>query len=540
MRTLLAQADLSAHAIPAGPDARLPPALFLPLDRLLLRGGDSRLSVSSPDGLNVYGCKICPWPELSSFGSTTASTISARAYARAERARAELIERTSSAAIDRVLDDRLEEIRETLKLVLGLQREAAEIVFSPSGTDAQLLALFAAQATLGGPLTSVVVAADQTGSGTAYTAAGCHFDCRSALCAPVGKGGRISGFGAVRDSISIALHDEGRIPCDLDAIDGCVEAAVARAVGDGHRVLLQTMDRSKLGWRAPSEACIHSILTRWPDSVQVVVDACQGRLSGRRIAAYLQRGFIVLLTGSKFFGGPAFSGAMLVPPRVGHRLAAAQMPGGLCDYSCLGDWPPAWRGLRSQLSRPYNLGAWLRWEAALAEMQSYFAIPIETRRRTLARLAHAIASRIETSNALEMLPAQASDDSDGMDDDEFSSPTVFPFLVRRDGKVLREKACLRIWRWLHRDASTKLSADATTHARDLSRHLYQLGRPVTVGKRSGERRTYLRLSTGARLVSECWSPDESETDRRVEAQIAKISDALQKTELLISHLSDIE
>ncbi|MET4220546.1 hypothetical protein ACVWWG_008813 [Bradyrhizobium sp. LB7.2] len=93
-------------------------------------------------------------------------------------------------------------------------------------------------------------------------------------------------------------------------------AAVLRAVetslAQGRRVLLQIMDSSKLGWRAPSEACLDEIARRWPRKVQIVVDARQVRLGRRRLRSYLDRGYMVLTTGSKFFGGPAFSGALLV------------------------------------------------------------------------------------------------------------------------------------------------------------------------------------------------------------------------------------
>ena len=49
------------------------------------------------------------------------------------------------------------------------------------------------------------------------------------------------------------------------------------------------------------------------DKVMIVIDACQARLGRARIRWYLERGFPVLLTGSKFFTGAPFSGALLVP-----------------------------------------------------------------------------------------------------------------------------------------------------------------------------------------------------------------------------------
>lgn len=53
--------------------------------------------------------------------------------------------------------------------------------------------------------------------------------------------------------------------------------AIENSLAQGRRVLLQIMDSSKLGWRAPSAACLDEIARRWPRKVQVVVDARQAR-----------------------------------------------------------------------------------------------------------------------------------------------------------------------------------------------------------------------------------------------------------------------
>ena len=58
--------------------------------------------------------------------------------------------------------------------------------------------------------------------------------------------------------------------------------------------------------------------------VDVLVDACQMRLPLERIRACLAAGWMVLVTGSKFFGGPPFAGALLVPAPIITR--ASQLP----------------------------------------------------------------------------------------------------------------------------------------------------------------------------------------------------------------------
>jgi hypothetical protein len=61
--------------------------LLMPLDRLLGCGGDPRLSIDPASGLNGYGCQPFPCPGTLSFASSTATSISERAYDRARIAR---------------------------------------------------------------------------------------------------------------------------------------------------------------------------------------------------------------------------------------------------------------------------------------------------------------------------------------------------------------------------------------------------------------------------------------------------------------------
>src|SRR5258708_32488202 len=70
--------------------------LFLPLDRLLVSGGDPRLKIDPVSRVNVYGCQPLPCPGTLSFASSTATSISQPAYDRARKARAELLVSTLS------------------------------------------------------------------------------------------------------------------------------------------------------------------------------------------------------------------------------------------------------------------------------------------------------------------------------------------------------------------------------------------------------------------------------------------------------------
>src|SRR4051794_22328783 len=227
--------------------------LFTPLDTLLASGGDPRLALDPNDRVNAYGCAASPEPELWNFASATASTISQMAYDRAALAREELMHKCLLDEVEIAFDARCEDMREELRGQLQLSPRV-DIVFSPSGTDSQLHALLLARAVLGAQPMTIVVGADQTGSGTGHTARGHHFSTMTASGLAVRKDGVVVGLAG--DSIMIPLLDAASgIAMRADA-DAAIMRAIEDSLAQGRRVLLQIMDSSKLGWRAPSEACL--------------------------------------------------------------------------------------------------------------------------------------------------------------------------------------------------------------------------------------------------------------------------------------------
>ena len=131
--------------------------LFLPLDRLLGGGGDPRLSIDAASGVNGYGCRPFPCPDTLSFASSTATSISQRAFDRAQLAREALMQSAIAVGIDAAFDARIEAMRGELKSCLGLSLSGTDVVFSPSGTDSQLQALCLTRALLGPALLAVIV-----------------------------------------------------------------------------------------------------------------------------------------------------------------------------------------------------------------------------------------------------------------------------------------------------------------------------------------------------------------------------------------------
>ena len=508
-----------------GERADSPRDLFAPLDDLLVRGGDVRLALDAATRTNDYGCGPSPAPELLSFASSTATPISERAYARAELAREELMRASIEDGFEEAYDARLEEMRGMLRAHLQLSAADADVVFSPSGTDSQLHALFLARTLLGDKVTTIVVGSDQTGSGTVHTSRGCHFGPRTVSGRAVEKDSAIAGLSG--PSIALPLCDGSREIRPRADIDDAVIKAVDAAVSRGGSVLLQIMDSSKLGWRAPGEMCLREIARRWPGRVQVAVDACQMRLGHTRMRAYLNRGYMVLISGSKYLGGPAFSGALLVPVGLAAMLdRPATIPSGFLDYASRSDWPKGWSALRARFPSRLHFGQWLRWEAALDEMGAYYRLPAAFRARATRELSAGFASLIALSPSLRPVEPMML-----YIDEEFAVPTILPFTINTGNGPISAAGVRKLHRALMQDLRESIAGSAADREVAASRCL--IGQPVSFQTRAGQSIAALRLCVGARHVIDAWSYDPALVEQNLVRELDRAAQVVAKIELLL-------
>jgi hypothetical protein len=507
--------------------------LFAPLDQLLTCGGDPRLNVNPATGLNEYGCQPFPCPDTLSFSSSTATSISRRAYDRAQKARESLMQSAIAVGVDAAFDARIEAMREELRSCLGLLQSDVDVVFSPSGTDSQLQALFLGRALLGPVLTTVVVGADQTGSGTINTSRGRHFSAATANGSRVHKGEPIAGLAHSVESVALRLFDEAGQPRSQMAIDLLVLGAVERAAADGDGVLLQIMDSSKFGWRAPSDECLDEISARWPGQVLIIVDACQMRLGRVRLRNYLDRGYLMIITGSKFFTGPPFSGALLVPSAFAEDIdGTVDVPLGLFEYSSRSDWPGNWPNLRSRFPVRANFGQWLRWEAALEEISAYFRVPDWFRLSALTAFGKGVERLIEASPSLRLLSPQQRPGDAGDDDEELAQRTIFPFMIEHHGRVLSLEECRALYRALAGGAATIAGADSS----GIAAKSCLIGQPVALARGEGRTSAALRICAGARLVTETWSSDENAAQENLRRELGRVDAIVGGIERLLAQM----
>jgi hypothetical protein len=461
------------------------------LEKLLTVGGDTRLDIDPASGLNRYACGARP-SNVMPLGSCTSSTVSWRGFEAAQNAARSIY---SAEDPNAAANELAKVTRARLRQLLTLADDT-EIALAPSGTDVELLALALAAGSGSRPIMNILVGPGEVGSGTPLAAAGRHYDIRTANGRPAQVGEPVNPELAARVKVrSVDLRTSHGVMHSESEIDAAVLELFVEASETDSIVLLHVVAHSKTGVHAPSLSCLDR-LRKTSDDVAVVVDAAQGRISRRGLREALHNGYLVMLTGSKFYGGPPFSGALLVPPRFQPGLRGIRtLPDGFRSYFSAVEMPESWRELRQTLSKEPNVGLLLRWSAAIAEMEAYYRVPNHLRLRVLRFFeaeAPAILGSSEVIRLLPVFPPLCDDSSHRLLE---SKTTVFGFWVTPPGAV-RPLNKDRL-KELHFDLATDLSAQCDASDRDVMSRQIHVGQPVDLGL-SGY---VLRVALGGELIT---------------------------------------
>jgi hypothetical protein len=515
--------------------------LDLPTAVLMSAGGDDRITLDEQSGLNSYGCAPEPIRAIS-YSSSTASSISAPAYAHAHAVHHQLrLAVADGESEDAAYTRFLRSARGRIRNVYGLSADV-DIAFGASGTDLEYLAL-ALSLQSGQNVTNIVVEVDEVGSGCLFSQAGQYFAGRTALGMDVEKGAHLPGFGPDRIAVETlkTRTENGPVRGDNDYAAMLLETA-GDVIAKGGRPLVHIIHRSKTGIITPSISAIDKLLAAHGDALDLVVDACQGRISPATIDAYLSRGASIFLTGSKFIGGPPFSAWMLVPARLSARMKRrTDAPQGLAHFFARGDMPTGWSDTDAVLPARTNFGLLLRLEAGLFELERLLAMPMKRVDAVIVAFGTAMRSLVGAM-PVRLIEGAANDPAAG--DHANGEKPIHP-LDRKmlyvieltdplptTGKPLNVEQAREVYRGLYTDMSESF-ADARD--RLTASEICHLGQPVKCLKHAdGEWAPTLRLSLSAPQIFEMIGLD---ADRLVERFTADIERIAAKIRLLTGTLA---
>lgn len=284
-------------------------------------------------------------------------------------------------------------------------------------------------------------------------------------------------------------------------------------------VILHVLAGSKTGLCYPSLTAVKELIAKHgagPSSrLLVVVDACQLRTHAAAIHTYVNLGCVVLITGSKYFGGPPFCGAVLFPKALGDELNSPRTVfDGLGDYFNMFDMPKSMTELRSQLpSTWFNAGLALRWVAALSIIEQYESIDPAARAEAINVWCSGVGAAVSDGwPFLAVLPETGiSPDGTGVAAERIGGllNTIAPIMVRvHDNKAdsaagkcplngLSADELKKVHRMLQEDVSSRLPADTPPEDREAAAFKCLIGQPVKLG---GAPFGVVRIALGAQMV----------------------------------------
>lgn len=455
-------------------------------EEIIRSGGDHRLDIIQGSFLNLYGCSPTPYEHIS-YSSSTASTVSFDAYNHARN------------IFDRVcklddLSDPFQNVRDRLRSYIGLD-DSVDIALGPSGTDMELISLLASIEK--NPVVSnILVARDEVGSGIEFAASGRHSSSTTPSGKSATKGDYIAGFekhDIELESVSVRHSNGSIVPVDdvLKDVVSKIESATAR----GRRVLLHLVYRTKTGIISPCFYSIKKLMQKYSENLDVVVDACQYRMSNESLRLLLAANCMVIITGSKFYAGAPFSSALLVPESVRDRFVTnnSSIPKGIEDYFSRSELPIRWAIFNSLPSERNNVGLLLRWETALYEMTRFSAVHKE-RFQASVQIFHEVLDQIISSYDCFSLVREDKGVSLVTEQDSIFNQTIQTFVLE-DGKKELNDAKI-IYQALYQDLSPILD-------NPIAKTICHIGQPVKVKKNAdGNWSAALRVSLNANYFAQ--------------------------------------
>lgn len=417
------------------------------------------------------------------LGSCTASSPSQTAWHAAEALLATLRE---SPDPEGEIDRAARRHRQRLAALFELP-EDARIALTPSGTDAiylvSLLGLQQAER-----VHHLVVGASELGGATVLAAQGRAISDAVPFGAPLPKGTPLADLADRCSAEPLYLRRPDGARLEPSEVDDLVLEAVDAVPAD-RAVVLHLVAHSKTGLRAPSTALSRRLSEGLGSRLIVLIDAAQGRLAPRDVRTALDFGFPVLFTGSKFYSGPPFSSALVLPGSLAGD--PGPLPASLGSWFSADGLPRSWEQARASLPERTNVGLALRWEAALAEIERYHGIAPRHRAGVYHTFAGAVHEVFGPSEVLEvdvpMPPVHQLVTALG------AFPSVFSFRVRGPDGYLEKPALTKLHALLDTDLSER---DPRLGGR------YHLGQPVALGPPEETASTVLRVALGARMVSD--------------------------------------
>lgn len=424
----------------------------------------------------------------------------------------------------------MEEMRQRLHAAFQLP-EGSEVILCPSGSDAEYIPVAIARALVpetgsSRKILNVVSQLREVGAGSAPAAGGEFFSTHTPLSGALPDhmlNGRLSGMDDDALLSHVDIPARGRDGSVTDVRDAIAEV-LSGAAASGAYPIVHGVFGGKTGLmdtqmpRSSGSAHVGS------DSL-AVIDACQGRFSLEELHDWLSEGSdaIVLVTGSKFYQGPPFAGAVIVPPRIAEVLRGAPAPFpstmydadlGLGAFLSRREMPTSLGHWSDKLSSRNNIGLALRWEASLAGVESLADVDDNVRSDAVQAWSEACSAMVQAQPLLDAWCVNRS----------IVSIRLAKDASRKEWRNMEELR--NVYRWMSLDVSDCVAPEdrraATTRC--------FIGQPVDVA----ESHAIVRIALGADALAKFCKEDEGGVLREDQAAVDKLAAIARNYDTLVA------
>jgi hypothetical protein len=528
--------------------------LACPTHILLTQGGDDRLLLSSDTSTNKYYVAPFPMNDVIVRSSCTASPPTVSGFIAAELLRQKLLIAALKKELPTTFAMNMKNIRNRITVSFKLKESEVFVVCTPSGTDAEILITYLAlcrakekqlnreqtDATDVPLIQNIIVATNEVGSGTVVACKGQHF---SSLTPDGNQIVVENGIEGLEDSnveiITLSARKKNGVVNEICSSWEQIEEQVRCAIeGNKKIVVLHQVERSKTGIKVLCFSFLKRLKMKYQDTLIIVIDAAQMRCNESFLSDYLNAGFYVLGTGSKFFSGAPFSGVLLFPTKEA-VLSYEDFADGLSYYFATDEVDERLTTLKKALPTRRNYGLLLRWETALTNIEQYVSIPFEKRVSIISWWLEKTKKLVEETAFVELFSEDINKIEKQNHDCWHDFNTIVLFTVHpmqeenaEPGLALDTKALKKVYQWMTKDIAIWLPNHASVEERVIANYKCLIGQPVKISEepKMGVLRIALsapmiyRMAEGKHIADvETRITRELEDERRVLKKLSLIS-----------------
>jgi len=427
------------------------------LQEIITSGCDERIFIRPETNANKYHLNPVHFESLFQRGSCTCGTFTPHGYA----VGVEFLKNYSSEKYEQIV----EEQTNRLHSLLSVSAKIFDVYYGPSGSDMMYLPLlFQSILNPDKPIVNIVSCPEELGSGSKLAAELAYYSEWNQFGEKIPQGQKLSSAIESQVYYLAAREKSGHIANRNQKIRKIIKK------NPNLPIIGNLVFGSKSGIKDDLD-----IIDEFPQ-IMWVVDMCQFRTDQNLIRKLINKGVMVMVTGSKFYQAPPFCGGLLVPTKWTSKLKKTSGKNVIYFNRIFSayDFPKNLSNLREKLPRFKNIGLRLRWEVALCEMEAYLSFPQNECNALIRRWNQVVTGRLAQSDTFRLMPNM-----------ELTNDSIISFMVLFNGVALNNVELKKLFDYLVLNKHEGLDGF----------NCLFLGQPVQYGEKS-----FIRLAIGSYSV----------------------------------------